>query len=257
MFLPFAFDFLMLYFYPLEAAAEASVEFALPVAFPSISQVYGQALGELPFFPLYAAPDMGQLTAPFLLLFLGIHSYVTAGYLGALEMTRLWGSPGRFFKSANVYFSRVFAFDALIAVILLVLEPFIMDTSSGLLLSLFILSALLLIIYFLFLTPFCVVVDDCALGMAFRKSVKMVSQAWKEVLSYCLAYAAITILASAAVILLLDLPFVGAPLSIGLYGLLGTALVASTLHLYDGLQPKEALPLPTPRPKVAEEVVPT
>ncbi len=254
---PLAFDLVILLAYPGLVTAQGSVEFTLPVPLPSISQVHGQPRGSPPFFPIYPAPEMGQLTAPIILLMLGVQSYLTAGYLGALETARVGGSTRPFFRFANVYFSRVFAFNALIAVILLVLEPFITGFSYGLLVSIFTVSALILILYFLFLTPFSIVVDDYVLGEAFRRSVELSLQAWREILPYCLAYATVTILTSGALVFLVGFPIIGVPLAAALYGLVGTALVASTLHLYDGLQPEEVLPVAVPRPKPVEEAAPT
>ncbi len=255
--LPFAFDVVLYFLDPGQPLADSSVEFALPMAFPSLSQVYGQPPAAPPFFPLYTFPDLGQLTAPILLLFLGVQSYVTAGYLGALETIRLGGFPKHILKLANTFFSRIFAFNALIAVLLLVTEPFLRGFPVGPIHSIFILFAILLILYFLFLTPFCVAVDHCPLAYALRTSVQLAREAWREVLPFCLAYAAITVLVSASVFLLIDLPLVGLPLSAGIYSLIGTALVASALHLYDGLRPEEALPVSLPRPTPTEEAVST
>ncbi len=255
--LPFALDLFVQQLYPGRAVTDASVEFTLPVPFPSLSQVHGQPSGAVPFFPIYPPPDLGQLTAPVLLLLLGIQSYAAAGYLGALDSARLGGRIRRLLKLANIYFARVFAFNALIAVILLVLHPFMESLSYGALVSIFTVFALLIILYFLFLTPFCIVVDDYVLAEAFRKSVELALQAWREVIPYCLTYATITVLASAAILLLVALPIAGIPLAVGLYGLLGTALVASTLHLYDGLRPEDVLPVSAPHERPAEEAVPT
>ncbi len=67
----------------------------------------------------------------------------------------------------------------------------------------------------------------------------------------------ITILASAAVRLLLGIPLAGIPLSVALYSLVGTGLVASTLHLYNELRPEERLPAAMPAPRPTEEAAPT
>lgn len=254
---PFAFDVVILFLNPqFLTPSNPSVEFTLPMPFPSLSQVQGQTSASPPFFPLYPPPALGQLSAPVLLLILGVQSYVAAGYLATLEMVRRGDTSRRFLGGANYLFSRIFAFNALIAVFLLLLEPFLRGYEQGPFTSLFILSALLILLYFLFLTPFIVVVDDLSLGDALRQSMQLALQSRQEVLPYCLAYAAITLLASAAVILLLPLPMVGTLISAGLYSLLGTALVASTLHLYDELRPKEAVAAKVPSPRPAEEAAP-
>ncbi len=259
MLLPLAVDAILLSLNPALIPGEPSAEFTTPMPFPSLSQITGQPLGALPFLPLYPPWELGQFTTPVLLAFLGILSFLTAGYLGALEAVRVGGSLRTFLRRAVSLFTRMFAFNALIAVVVLVQVPFLMGYPSGVLVSVFVLGALLIILYFLFLTPFSIAVDDLHLGLAVRRSVELAYQGWRDVLPYCLAYAGATALASAAVLLLLTtLPLVlGILLSAGLYGALGTALVISSLYLYEGLVPKEPLPAEAPAPVLAEEAVPS
>lgn len=251
---PFALDLMMFFFQPGLAVAKESAEFTLPVPLPSLPQVHGQMSGSLPFFPLYTAPEMGQLTAVFLLVFLSLQSYATSAYLALLEGSRRGRGVRRFLRLGSLYFSRIFAFNALVAVILLTLESFFVTPT--LILSPFIMAGALAFLYFVFLTPFAVVVDDYALGPAFRRAVELAYREWRELIPYCLAYVTITLLVSAAFVLLLPSTALGTLIGIALYSVLGTALVASTIHLYRGLLPKEELAVPA-RPSAIEEVVPT
>ncbi len=184
---------------------------------------------------------------------------MTAGYIGALEGIRVEGSVRSFLRKAAILFSRIFAYNALVAVIVLVQVPFLMGYPAGLLVSLFVLAALIVIFYFIFLIPFVITVDDRALGFAVRRSLELAYRGWREIVPYCLAYAGITAAASGAVLLLLTLlpSLLGALLAVGLYGALGTALVMSTLYLYEGLSPVEPLPAKAPAPKPAEEAAPS
>lgn len=252
MLLPFIFDLLVLLFYPRAEVPAPSVEFSLPLPLPSVAQAYGQAMGATPFFPIYPEPLGGQLTAALLLLLLGVQAYVAAGYLGALEAVRVGALSRHPLRFANLYFSRIFAFYALIGVVLLVMAPFLEGLPSF-----FVFPGLLVLLYLLFLTPFAIAVDDRPLGAAFQQSVGLALTAWREVLPFCLAWAAATLLLSAAVNFLLPLPVVGLPLAAALVAVLGTALVAATLHLYDGLRPKEPVPATAPLPTPTEEAVPT
>ncbi len=258
MLLPFAFDALVLFLNPTLIPRDPSVEFTLPMPFPSLSQVSGQSWGAVPFLPLYPPWEVGQMTTPVLLAFLGATSLLTAGYLGALEAARVGGPLRTFAKMAVTLFSRIFAFNALVAVIVLVQLPFLTGYPSGLPVSLFVLAAVLAVLYFLFLTPFCIAVSGAPLGPALRRSVGLAYQRWREVLPYCLAYAAITVLASAVVLILLRFlpPAPGILLAAGFYAATGTALVISSLYLYEGLIPEEPLPAEAPARTPAEDAAP-
>lgn len=258
MLLPFAVDALVLLLNPALLPEDPSVEFTLPMPFPSLSQATGQSWGALPFLPLYPPWDLGQLTTPVLLAFLGGLSFLSAGYLGSLEAVRVGGPLRNFPRMAITLFSRIFAFNALVAVIVLVPMPFLEGYPSGLPTSLFVLLALLVVLYFLFLTPFCIAVSGFPLGPAIRRSVGLAYRSWRQVLPYCLAYAGITALTSFVVLLLLTvLPSVpGILLAAGLYGTTGTALVISSLYLYESLVPEEPLPTDAPARAPAEDAAP-
>lgn len=253
--LPFAFDVVYLALNPGLLPPGPFLEFSLPLPFPTLAQVLGPGPETLSFFPLYPPPEAGQLSTVLLLATLGVQAYLTAGYLGTLEVLRVGGSLRAFFRRAAHLFSRLFAFTALVAVLLL--APFVSQTPDRLV-SLFVLLAVLVVLYFLFLTPFGIAVDDLPLGVAFRRSLEYAFQSWREVVPFVLAYAGVTALASLAVQLLFILPpFLALPAAAAFFAVLGTGLTLGTLHLYEGLVPKEVLPTAVPRPQGVEEAAST
>lgn len=258
MLLPFALDALVLFLNPTLVPEKPSIEFTLPMPFPSLSQVSGQTWGAVPFLPLYPPWEVGQLTTPVLLAFLTTMSFLTAGYLGALEAVRVGGPLRNFLRMAVAMFSRIFAYNALVAVIVLVQMPFLAGYPSGLPISIFVLLAVLVVLYFLFLTPFCIAVSGFPLGPALRRSVGLGYRCWREVLPYCLVYAGITAIASTVVLVLLTYlpPVLGILLSAGFYGATGTALVISSLYFYESLLPEEPLPAKMPARAPAEDAAP-
>ncbi|MFQ5986868.1 MAG: hypothetical protein ACE5KQ_05870 [Thermoplasmata archaeon] len=232
----------------------ASPQFTLPVALPSVSQVRGPGEGALPFYPLYMLTASGDLATALLLLVLVVQSYLTTGYLGRLERIRS-GRTGGFFASANLAFARVLAFLAITTFLLLAASPFLLEGLVQGPATLFVFAAVLALLYFLFLTPFVVVVDNAPLSLALRRSIELAARRFPEVVPYCLGYATITLLASIAFFLVGWGP-VGVLVFPVLYGIVGTGLVGSTLYLYEGLRPVEPVPVLTPEPEPVEEAVP-
>ena len=248
---PLAFDLAMLAI--VIAPLTASPQFTMPVALPSVAQVRGPGAGALPFYPLSILAVSGDLAI--LLLVLVVQSYLVAGYVGRLEMVRREASVGGFFASANLAFARVLAFLAITTFLLLAAGPFLLGGLTGGPAALFVFAAVLGLFYFLFLTPFVIVVDNAPLSVALRRSVELAARRFSEVVPYCLAYATITLLASIAFFLVGWGP-VGLLVFPVLYSVLGTGLVGSTLYLYAGLRPVEPVPASTPEPEAAEEAVP-
>ena len=251
--IPLAFDLLLLTLAVLPQMP--SPQFTLPVALPSVAQVRGPGAGALPFYPLYGLAVAGDLATTLLLLLLVVQAYLAAGYVGRLEMVRRKQTDGSFFALANRAFARVLAFLAITTFLLLAAGPFLL---GGLALggaALFVFAAVIALLYFLFLTPFVVVVENAPLSVALRTSVELAARRFSEVVPYCLGYATITVLASSA-FALLGWGLVGLLLFPVLYSVVGTALVGSTLYLYAGLRPLEPLPLSAPEPETVEDAVP-
>lgn len=250
--LPLAVDLALLpLVVPLKATAP---EFTLPVAFPSVSQVRGSA-GALPFFPVYLLPPLGNLTIGLFLLILVGLAYLASGYVGQLEMLRRRRTDEGFFASANRAFARILAFFAVTSFLVLVSAPLLSGEVGVAAAAWFVFAALLVSFYFLFLTPFVIVVDNARLSMGLRNSIELATREYTEVVPYCLGYAAIAVLASVAFHLIGWHP-VGLLLFPAIYAFIGTGLVGSTLYLYAGLRPKEPTPAPSPEPEPLEEAVP-
>ncbi|MFQ6012769.1 MAG: hypothetical protein ACE5LS_03890 [Thermoplasmata archaeon] len=250
---PLGFDLAMLALVAIPAVV--SPQFTLPVALPSVAQVWGPGDGALPFYPLYMLGASGDLATALLLLVLVVQSYLTAGYVGRLEMARRAGRGEGFFASANRAFPRVLAFLAITTFLLLAASPFLLGGLGRGPAALFVLAAVLGLLYFLFLTPFVVVVDNAPLSLALRMSIELAARRFPEVVPYCLGYATLSLLASIA-FFLVGWGLVGLLLFPILYSLLGTALVGSTLYLYAGLRPVEPVPAATPGPEAVEEAAP-
>ncbi|MEE9592101.1 MAG: hypothetical protein V3W28_00790, partial [Thermoplasmata archaeon] len=233
-----------------------------PVALPSIAQVRGPGAGALPFYPLYMLRASEDLATALLLLTLVVQAYLAAGYMGRLEMIRRREVRGGFFASANRAFARVLAFLAITTFLVLAASPFLLDGFARGPAALFVLAAVLGLLYFLFLTPFAMVVSNTPLSHAFRTSIELAARRFSEVVPYCLAYATITLLTSIAFFLAsLALSRIGWELA-GLlvfpilYSVVGTALVGSTLYLYAGLRPAKPIPSAAPEPEAVEDAVP-
>ncbi len=250
---PLGFDLAMLAL--VVTPAMVSPQFTLPVALPSVAQVWGSGGGALPFYPLYMLGPSGDLATALLLLVLVVQSYLTAGYVGRLETARRAGTGEGFFASANRAFPRVLAFLAITTFLLLAASPFLLGDLGQGPAALFVFAAVLGLLYFLFLTPFVVVVDNAPLALALRVSIELAARRFPEVVPYCLGYATLTLLASIA-FYLVGWGLVGLLLFPVLYSLLGTGLVGSTLYLYAGLRPEEPVPTTTPSPEAVEEGVP-
>ncbi|MEE9163993.1 MAG: hypothetical protein V3U17_04275 [Thermoplasmata archaeon] len=250
---PLGFDLAMLAL--VVTPAMVSPQFTLPVALPSVAQVWGSGGGALPFYPLYMLGPSGDLATALLLLVLVVQSYLTAGYVGRLETARRAGTGEGFFASANRAFPRVLAFLAITTFLLLAASPFLLGDLGQGPAALFVFAAVLGLLYFLFLTPFVVVVDNAPLALALRVSIELAARRFPEVVPYCLGYATLTLLASIA-FYLVGWGLVGLLLFPVLYSLLGTALVGSTLYLYAGLRPVEPVPTTAPSPEAVEEGVP-
>ncbi|MDX1534420.1 MAG: hypothetical protein R3291_02235, partial [Thermoplasmata archaeon] len=151
----------------------ASVQFGLPVALPSVAQVRGPEAGALPFYPLYLLTVSGDLGTALLLLLLVVQGYLAAGYLGRLETIRRGASGEGFLSAANRAFARVLAFLAITTFLLLAASPFLLEGLDLGAAALFVFAAVLGLFYFLFLTPFIVVVENAPLSVAFRTSVEL------------------------------------------------------------------------------------
>lgn len=250
--IPLGFDLAML---ALVVPATTSPQFTLPVALPSVSQVRGSGGAALPFFPLYVLPSLGDLTLTLLLLVLVVQAYLAAGYVGRLEVLRGTGAKEGFFAAANRAFARILAFFAITTFVLLVSAPLLRRQEGPELAAYFVLALVLGVLYFLFLTPFVVIMDNTPLSMGLRNSIRLAAREFRELVPYCLGYAAITLLASIAFHLLGWGP-VGLFLFPVLYSVVGTALVGSTLYLYAGLRPAEPMPAGAPEPEALEEAAP-
>lgn len=232
--------------------APLALALTLPVALPSVFQVHGPQDQVLPFDPLHALPDLGEMSLVLLLLVLVLQSFLAAGYLGRLEAIRGSRRVG-FVAGGSRFFSRLLAYHALVTFLLLAAAPSLRGLHGLGPGALFVLAAVLALLYALFLTPFAIAVDDLPFSAALRRSVELAFHHAPQVAPYVVAYAALTLLLSGGVHLLALLGPAGLLAATLLTAAVGTALVASTLHLYAALRPREVLPTPVPRPLPAEE----
>lgn len=232
----------------------SGLSFALPVAFPSLFQVASfDGTGSV-FDPRYQLPALGEGTLALLVLVLVAQSFLAAGYLGRLEGLRKGARDAPFTRLASRAFPQLLAYHAVTAFLLLLAAPFLAGPVGPDLLTLFLLGGVLVVLYFLFLTPFALVADGLPFSLGLHRSVELALSGARETVPFVLAYGVFTLLLSAAVALLSTLGAAGLFLALPLVGAVGTGLVAATLYLYVGLRPLEPLPAPAPQEVPAEEV---
>jgi hypothetical protein len=201
-------------------------KFSLPFYFPSLTNVYP--------FPSAAGPPTdvpnfgGGLLAPtFAVLFTAVLGFLSAGYLGKIQAA-VSGSDSTFAAAANKYFVRLFAY----GLVWLFLAFLVLLFAEAVSLAFLYVASLFVLTYFIFLTPFAVVAENCGLAEAFSRSVKITTSQASRVLPFVVVYALATLVVSVPVYLLLNLSIFGFFLAVAGFAFVGTALVASTSFFY-------------------------
>ncbi len=208
------------------------VKFSFPVYLPSLSDVYNfpsvgsVQIGSAPISP--SDPLAAILVA---VLFTLLISFLAGGYLGTIAAKRgEMGPSPSFFGLCSKYFVRFFGYALIWFALTLVALAFALSNALGLV-FLYILF-LFLVNYFLFLTPFAIVVDGVSLRTALSKSVGMAKSRVGFVLPYVIIYAIFTALTSVVIYLFMNAGVGGYLLDAVLYAFVGTIFVSSTLVLY-------------------------
>ena len=202
------------------------VKFSLPIYFPSLMNVYsfpsptGTSIN-VPYF------GNGLLAPAFVVMFTALVGYLSAGYLGKIHAA-VSGSDSAFVALANKYFVRLFAY----GLVWLFLAYSVLLFAAVVSLVLLYIAFLFLLTYFIFLTPFVVVAEDCGLAEAFARSVKITTSQASRTLPFVVVYAIVTLVISIPVYLLLNFSFVGFVPAVAGFAFVGTALVASTSCFY-------------------------
>ncbi len=221
------------------------VMFSLPVYFPSLSNVYNFPapqnsihLGD--FSGIFSStPFLAVLSA---LLFTAVVAFLAGGYLGSINAKRIeittpaptlaefhTHSPG-FLDLCIAHFARLFEFGVLSLGIVAIGAVFILLDLPGFAILYFL--AALVVTYFLFLTPFVIVVDKVGLGASLAKSVRIASKKPSLVLPYVILYIVFTALVSVLVYAVMNGGVQGYVIDSLIYSVVGTMLVSATLVFY-------------------------
>ena len=155
-------------------------------------------------------------------------SFVSAGYLGKMNSIRK-GEPSSFLNQASKYFARILAYGVVLLLLILIGTPFVL---TSLALGFLYVIGFFVIYYFIFLTPFGIVVDNLAFEEALRRSINLATSRASKTLPYVIVYLILTALISIPIYGLMNAGFPGFLISLVISALVGTVLVASTLHLY-------------------------
>jgi len=211
------------------------VKFSLPFYFPSLTNVYDFPARpgistELPVFGL--APIFGSASA---ILYTVILAYVSAGYLGRLHSS-ITGTLSTILDSANKYFLRILAYAALWLGLTLV--GVIIALANPLSAVLYVLL-LIVVNYFLFLTPFAIVADNVSLTEGLRRSLNASGSLSSRTIPYVLLYGLVTIVVSVPVYLILNFGLLSFFAALAGFAFIGTVLVASTFCFYSNIAPQE------------------
>jgi hypothetical protein len=214
-------------------AVTFGVKFSFPVYLPSLSDVYNfpssqgsVQIGSTPF-------SSSDVVSAFLfaLLFTVLLAFLAGGYLGTIDAKRKETSHRpSFFSLCSMYFLRLFGYGLLWLMLALPAVLLILSNVPGLVIPyvLFI----FVVNYFLFLTPFAIVVDGVSLEAGISKSVRIAKGSVWIVLPYAVIYAILTALVSVVIYLFMNAGVGGYLIDTILYAFVGTILVSSTLVLY-------------------------
>ncbi len=201
---------------------------SLPAYFPSLTNVY-----DFPSRPVFQTSLPLPVNDPLLVLLSEIFytlivTYVAAGYLGKLNAARL-GDSSPFTVLASKYFTRILGY-ALLWVVIASLEALFILSSV----PLAILYVLLLFVvnYFVFLTPFAIIVDNMRFAEALNRSVLLSTSSASKTVPFVMLYLFGTLVISVPVYLILNLRIIGFFIAVAIFAFVGTALVASTLCFY-------------------------
>ncbi len=220
-------------------------KFSLPVYFPTLTNVYSfpTAPGITIETPLGGVGVIGLLSVVVVVVATAL---LSAGYLGTMHAA-ISGVDSAFVTPAVKFFSRFLAY----GLIWLLLGYLALPFAAALPLVFLYIAFIWVLTYFIFLTPFIVVAEDCGLVEAFSRSVKVTTSRASETIPFVVVYAFITLVVSVPVYLLLNIPILGFVLAVAGYAFVGTVLVASTSRFYYNLarpavqQPPEQQPTPT------------
>ena len=220
------------------------VKFSLPFYFPSLTNVYDFPVQsgitiQLPEFGLVPVFGFGSVIVYMLVL-----AFVSAGYLGTLNSAIAGVSPS-FVTSATKYFLRILLYGliwlglGLIGITLALGSP-----------TLAVLYFLFLIVlnYFLFLTPFVMVADDTGLVEGLLRSINISGSVSSRTIEYVMLYAFATVGVSAIVYFVLNTGLIGFFATIAGFAFVGTVLVASTFYFLSNLSVQQPRVEPPPGP---------
>lgn len=203
-------------------------KFSLPFDFPSITNMY-----DFPASPGFQTSlPFSQAPLPLFLVTALVHTmilaYASAGYLGKMNGTRIENSSS-FVSSANKYFVRFLAYGLLWLILTSLSFLFIIGTGS--LATLYVLF-LFAVYYLVFMTPFAIVVDDLSFSRALSRSIHLATSMASRTLPFVILFALVTVVVSVPVYLVMNIYVLGFFLAGAASALMGTFLVASTLHFY-------------------------
>lgn len=206
------------------------VKFSFPDHFPSLTDFFAfpSPSGIQTNTPNFSSQPF--LTLAYFLALAVVSSLVTAGYLGKMNAARL-GESSSFITDASKYFLPILIYNLFVVALILVDFLFILALLS-LLLGILFLLAFFVIYYFVFLTPFGIVVDNLRFSDALIRSKNLASTKASDTLGYVVLYAILTAIISVPVSAFMNGGLSGFLIAVAISAFAGTALVASTLHLY-------------------------
>jgi len=201
------------------------VKFSIPWDLPSIENFYDFPKITM-MLPIYSAIWTTISTV--------IYAFILGGYLGKIHQAVRGMQFEPFMKLSSKYFIR-FLFLKILWLIL-ALPAFFMG-----MVAIVYIVFLLILGYFLYLTPFIIIADDIPFFDAIRKSVVLASNRG-EVLKYALIFIVLTAIVSAFIYLLMNIPIAGFLISVIITSIVGTTFTAATMNFYIHLQEIEHLP---------------
>jgi hypothetical protein len=163
-------------------------------------------------------------------------AFLGAGYLGSLYSS-ITGTASSFVSSATKFFLRILAYALLwLGLSLLGIVIALANPMSAVIYFL----SLILVNYFLFLTPFVIVVNDTSFTKALERSVETSASLSSRTIPYVLLYAFVTAVVSVPVYLILNFGLLGYLIALAVVAFIGTALVASTFYFLSSLTPAKS-----------------
>jgi len=195
------------------------VKFSLPFDLPSIESFYD--------FPKTAVQSL-TYSIILMTIFAFIRAFVLGGYLGEIYQASENFPPITFTKLSHKYFTRFLSFEFLW--LILILPTFFIGVAA-----IAYVIFLLILGYFLYLTPFIIIADDASFSKAIRKSV-MLASGKTEVLTYAFIFLALTGIISTIIYLLMNIPVLGFLISVIITSIVGSIFTAATMNFYIDLQ---------------------